>query len=125
MVLNTVAEEYLGSSIVPMNWKRDGHGALGILDPVTFANWNLEIIGDLIELLASHVEGRVIVNLHGAEPNRAQQVWVVFLGADRSQSLSEKRAGLSDRPYSCKGLPTASLSLSCRRIQRVGHRSFL
>jgi hypothetical protein len=47
-----------------VNGKRDDHRPLGILQPVPVRLGDLEVIGHLVELLASHVEGRVVINLH-------------------------------------------------------------
>ena len=57
--------EHPRGSIITMDRQRNRDRSLWIFDPRSIVLRNLEIIGHDIELLAGHVEGRMIVNLHG------------------------------------------------------------
>jgi hypothetical protein len=47
-----------------MNRQGDGQGTFGEFEPVALVLRNLEMVGDEVELLARHAEGRMVVDFH-------------------------------------------------------------
>ena len=70
MMLHSIAKEDFGSAVITVNRERDGYGALGEFDAVAVRKGDLQIIGNFIELLASHVESRMVVHLHGRKASK-------------------------------------------------------
>ncbi len=64
MVLHPITCVNFRAAVVTMDGQRDHHGALGIFHPVAIRPGHLEVVRHQIELLASHVECWVIVDLH-------------------------------------------------------------
>jgi uncharacterized membrane protein YtjA (UPF0391 family) len=64
MVLHAKPRKHLDSPIVAPDRHCHRHRPFRILQPVAFVGFNPKSIGDHIELPASHLEGRMLVNLH-------------------------------------------------------------
>ena len=69
MMLDAKAGEDFNLAVIAFDGNRDGHGTFWKFQTVAFIGLNAKAIGNDIELAAGHVEGRVLVNLHGAETN--------------------------------------------------------
>ena len=69
MMLHAIAGENFHVAIIAMNRQRHGHGAFWKFQSIPFIRHNSKVIGDEIELPASHVERRMLVNLHGLKTN--------------------------------------------------------
>ncbi len=64
-MLHAVAREDLDLAIIAAHRHGDGEGALGIFQPVTFVRRDVQPVRHEVELLAGHVEGRVVIDVHG------------------------------------------------------------
>lgn len=67
MMLHPVTGENLGGTIVHAYRHGNREGTFWKLEPFTFAGGNLETVGNQIELSARHLEGGMVVNLHGRQ----------------------------------------------------------
>jgi len=65
-MLDPVAGEDLSAAVFALDWDRYRDGALGYFSRPRSFSWISRLIRDRIELLASHAESRVIVDVHGA-----------------------------------------------------------
>src|SRR5690348_366028 len=66
MMLHTITGKNLHRTVVTMNRQRHNHRAFRKFQPLAVSLQNLQTVGDEIELLAGHVESRVIVDFHEA-----------------------------------------------------------
>ena len=70
VVLNAIALESLNAAVVHVNRERDRDGALRIHQPIAVVAIDFQVIGDDLELVASHLEHVVVVNAHKERPGR-------------------------------------------------------
>jgi hypothetical protein len=87
--------ESLRAAVVHVNRKRDGDRALREHEPITIVAIDLQIIGDDLELVASHLEYFVVVNAHKKSresrmPGRKIQV---LFAPEQSSRQIESQAG--------------------------------
>ena len=66
-MLHAVAGEDLRGPVVAMNRQGDGHGALGVFDPVALGGGHLQMVRHQVKLLAGHPESRMVVDFHAPE----------------------------------------------------------
>ena len=97
VMLHPVAVEHARAAVVHVDRNRDGHRALGILHPVAIALRHLQVVGDLIELLAGHPPDRVVVNVHAGTIRSAD--W------QKSRFRAPQRAQRRNYPLPATGLP--------------------
>jgi len=64
MVLDAVAIEYLSGAVIHVDGEGDGDSALGHEKALAEVLVDVEVIGDDAKLFASHVEGRILVDVH-------------------------------------------------------------
>src|SRR5437868_7311447 len=62
MVLDPIALKYLGLAVVAMDWTGHRNGPFRVKQPPAFVRRDSEIVCDLLELLAGHVEHRTAVD---------------------------------------------------------------
>ena len=77
-MLNAIPLESLRAAIVHVNRQRDRDGALREHEPIAIVLIDLQVIGDDLELVASHLEYFVVVNAHKER------------GAEDTESLRER-----------------------------------
>ena len=70
VVLNAIALESLRAAIIHVHRERDRDGALREHEPIAIVGIDLEIIGDDVELIASHAKYVVVINIHRSESGR-------------------------------------------------------
>ena len=70
VMLHAITLEGLDAAVVHVNRERDGDGALREHEPVAIVLVDVQVIGDDLELVASHLEHFVVVNAHKKRPGR-------------------------------------------------------
>src|SRR5258705_5023411 len=73
VVLDTIAGKNFRRSIITMNWQGHGDRSLGILQSGTIVFRDFEVVGHHVKLLACHVKGGVIVNLHARRIRKSRR----------------------------------------------------